>query len=404
MQGQPTRHTMNRRAFCQSAGLALAAIPLASSIALAQGATPAPGGATSRLADMLALVPAMLPAIENPAMLTMSFADIAAQLETTGVTPPDSMDDESASMWYAATRGLAMPMEATQYLNSWRDDYGFDLFQADQTVSVDLPPMHLSLYRGRFDHDAIRATLTANGYREVEVDGYTLLSLRDDFEQDVSSDFVYKLAAMNHAAFLEDGTIAFSSVKAALVAVLDVANGLAPAMVEQAGISTLVEQAPSDLVSVILINGTMLAMDVPASLIDLEPGATPDISAIATEIAETSEMPPIVMALLGATAGGPLVGDDIETPADVPDARAVAVALFLSPEHASAAAPVIEERLETDLSDATTRPYREMFPEFEVRAVPSAPLVIIDLAVQPGASTSILFQMLYARDLGFLAW
>ena len=83
MQGQPTRHTMNRRAFFQSAGLALAAIPLASSIALAQGATPAPGGATSRLADMLALVPAMLPAINRLRRWMVMCASYADRLKAT---------------------------------------------------------------------------------------------------------------------------------------------------------------------------------------------------------------------------------------------------------------------------------------------------------------------------------
>jgi hypothetical protein len=392
--------TMNRRTFSRAAGLAIAAPAIAS----AQGATPAAQPASGGIAGMLALAPATYPWVEEPASLMISYADLATQLEVTGVPAVDSMDDPDFSQWVAATRTLAVPQNAAQYLKFWREDYGFDLFQADETLELSLPPFNLSLFRGRFDHETIRATLTANGYREVEAGGHEILTLRDDYEQDLTSPFAYKLAAMNHVALLDDGTIACSSVQAALVAVLDVANGQAASLMEQAGIAQMADQVPADLVSAMIVSGTMLAGNIPPGLLDLEPGATPDFDAIATEIAATSEMPPVVMLLIGSTAGGPLFGEDIETPAGVPDARAVAVALFLTPEMAEAAVPVIEERLATGASAATAQPFSEFFPEHDVRAVPSAPVLVIDLTLGSETRPDILVNMLLNRDLNFLAW
>ena len=42
---------------------------------------------------------------------------------------------------------------------------------------------------------------------------------------------------MNFAVILDDGTLAFSSAGAPLAAVLDVAAGLGPSILEQAGVS-----------------------------------------------------------------------------------------------------------------------------------------------------------------------
>ena len=396
---------MSRRDFCRAAGLALAGMPLAGPMfASAQGAAPAAALRGGGLAEILAMAPASLPWVENPAQLTVSFADIARQLDVTRTPIPDSMDDPAYRQWGVALRALNVPRSPLEYLSFWRADYGFDLFQADQTLELDMQPFSLTLYRGRFDQDAIRATLTAKGYQEIEVGGYTLLSVRDDYEQDVFGPFAYNLSRMNHVVLLEDGTIAASSVKVALAAVLDIVAGKAPSMMDQASIAMTVEQTPEDLVSATMVSGTMLSGNIPVSLIELGPGATPDVSAIATEVAATSEMPPVAMALLGATAGGPLMWDDVETPAGVPDARAVALVLMLTPAAAEVAVSVIEDRLATGTSVDSGVPYSEWFPAHEVVAVPSRPVVLVELTLGPETPANILTSMLDRRDLGFLAW
>ncbi len=403
--------TMDRRMLSRAAGLAVAAAAAGGPVAtLAQGATPAAQPASGGLAEMLALAPASYPWVEEPENLTINVADIAAQLAVAGVTPPDTMDDPDARQWVTATFGMAMPIDALEYLRLWREDYGFDLLQADQTLWVSSPPFNLALYRGRFDHDAVRARLTEHGYAEIEFGGHTLLSLRDDYEIDFDGPFAYKLAAMNHAAFLEDGTIAFSSVRAALAAVLDVAAGNAPSLMDQSEIAMLAEHAPAGVVSGTIVPGTAVAGSLPPAVIEvIEAGGTPDLEAVAAEIAATGEMPPIALLMLYATAGGPFVDPsgtlEGPTPWDgVPDGRAGALALMLNPEAAEAAVPVVEERLATGETGDAGVPYTDYFPEWDVRAAPSQPVLIVDLVLAPERRRDHLWRMLFDRELGFLSW
>jgi hypothetical protein len=373
----------------------------------AQGATPPTDMDSTALHEMLARVPASLPHLENPAQAIISYADIAAQLDAVGVAPPDSVAAEEFNQWVGATWSLALPMPAARYMSSWHDDFGFDLTEVDQSLSIALPPFDLTLYRGRFNAEEVIRHLEDIRYRPIEVDGHVMVSVRGDFEQDLTAPTGYTLATMNFAVALDDGTLAFASAGAPLAAVLNVAAGQRPSLMDQAGIATMVASAPVDLVSAVLVHGAGLASGVPASLLDVAAeGRTPDISAIATEIAEAGRMPPVAMALLGSTAGGPLeIGDEsLALPADTPDARAVALLLMLTPEAADTAAAIVDERLATASSERLGQPFSQMFPERDVRVVPGTSVVLVDLTLGDGLQANILTQMLYSRDLGFLAW
>ncbi len=89
---------------------------------------------------------------------------------------------------------------------------------------------------------------------------------------------------------------------------------------------------------------------------------------------------------------------------DIPDAHAVIVLLMLSPAAAETAAPVIEERLATGSSTRTGEPYADFFPRQTVEAVERSPVVLIDLTLGESTPPGILMQMLFSRDLEFLAW
>ncbi len=372
--------------------------------------TPGAAGHSAQPSDgdlegILGLVPATLTDLDDPERANITYANIAAQLEAVDVAAPDSMDDEAFSEWFAATLGLPVPSHAAQYLQSWREDYGFDLLQADQTLQISLPPFDLSLFRGRFDEREIVGALRELGYKPVGNDR-PILAIRDDYEQDISAQTAYKFAAMNYATILEDGTLAFASAQAILESVLDVVAGETPSLAERSDIAELLPNVPEDLASALFVDGTMLTGAMPEALLELDPESTPDIDAIATEMAEGSDMPPVVMAMLGSTAGGPLEPDGETTPpsSDIPDARAVIVVALQSPDAAEAAAPIIEERLATGASASTDQPYAELFPERSVEAVPVTPVVRIDLTLGVGIQRNILMQMLFSRDLGFLAW
>jgi hypothetical protein len=374
-------------------------------LAGAQDATPAPGG-PSAIAAMLGRLPATLPGLDDPELGLITVADLAGQLAAVGIAPPETRDDPAYPAWQAATGPLGLPTSASSFGVYTREDYGFDLLQADQTLVVAVPPFSLAILTGRFDHDAIRAALTAAGYKSEEVGGHEVLALRDDRDMDRTAPEAFRMANMNVAAFLPDGALAFAAARAPIAAVLDVAAGNAPSMLEAHGVGTLLDAAPADLVSATLAPGTALAGGVPASMIDTAlAGGTPDVGGVATEIVATSEMPPILMALLGSTAGGPLIVDDapFELPAGTPDARAVAIALLATPEMAATAAEVVEARLASGASLEGT-PWAVQFPAASVTAVPGAPVLVVDLTLAPGTSPRILVNLLYSRDLGFLAW
>ncbi len=80
------------------------------------------------------------------------------------------------------------------------------------------------------------------------------------------------------------------------------------------------------------------------------------------------------------------------------------VALIGSPDAADDAAPITEDRLATGASARTVLPFTEFFPRRTVEAVPRSPVVVIDLTLGESTSRAILMQMLFNRDLGFLAW
>lgn len=367
------------------------------------GATPAVAPATNAMQEMFGRVPAQLPELEDQSSAIIAYVDIKAQIEAVGVTPPSNMDDPSYDAWLAATANPALPRSASPFGNYTREDYGFDLLQADQALSIALPPFSLTLLQGRFDQAAVLQALETAGYQPVEVGGHELLSLRGDFEMDVDAPKAFRMPAMNFAVILDDGSLAFASAGAPLAAVLNVAAGTALSMMEVAGMAMLLDAAPPDLVSAVVVQGTSIAGDVGLSLLD---EGTPDVSAIATEISETSEMPPVVMVLLGATAGGPLgtADDPVPVPEGAPEAHAVAVLLMLSPEAAEAAVPIIEERLDRGESRESGEPFTTMFPERSVVAVEGAPAVLMHLAPGDGVRPFILMNMLFSRDLSFLAW
>jgi hypothetical protein len=358
----------------------------------------------SALQAMLGSVPAELPDLDDPDQAIIAYADIATQLDAFDLAA-EGMTDDGIAAWAAATTGLPLPSPALQYQQSFGEDYGFDLVQVDRTLSIALPPFELSLYRGRFDQARIIQALREVGYTPVGSDARPILSIRGDYEQDISAPTAYKLSAMNYATILDDGTLAFSSAQGPLEAVLEVESGERPSLAERSDMEALGAGLPDDLVSAHIVHGSALAYGVPDELLAPDAAETPDLEAIATEIADQSDMPPIAMALLGFTAGGPVTaGEEVGLPADGPDARAVIALQMLSDDAATIAAPIIEERLATGSSAQTGQPYAELFPKQTVEVVTGTPVVRIDLVLGEDVSRGILMQLLYNRDLGFLAW
>lgn len=356
------------------------------------------------LPALLALVPATFPEVtaDQRDAVFVSYAEIAAQLSAVGVEPPLNPDDAAAVDRFAlATSGLALPYHAATKLRdgdlrAWRDTFGFDLSQVDQSLQVDAAAAGLTLYRGRFDQVELRSAWERAGYKPLDIDGVTVMAVGDDYELNLRSP-VGRLALqyMNYLVVLADGTLLAAPSRGIVEAVLDVAAGQAPSMRDRADVASLLAQAPTDLASAMLLSGSQLAAS------DRDGEATPP--------AAQASLPPIELALLAVTVGGPLrtfapAATPVPLPPGAPTARFVLALLLSSPEDAAAASPVITERLATGVSSWQDRPFAALFPEQSVRAVRGEPVVVVELAYGAATPSGIWLRLLNERGLEFVAW
>lgn len=375
----------------------------------AQSASPATGSLDPQdpFVSLLSLVPQTVEGLVNPTDFPVRYSNFSAQLSTVGIEPLDTIDDERIRDWQdEVNRTLLPPYDAYTHLPFWREDYGFDLLQADQTVEAGVAPYQLSLFRGRFDDQAVIEALEDVGYQPVSEDDPTIWSVRDDHAFDMNAPTAYKLANMNFGTILDDGTLVFASSLAIIQSVVDVAQGTAPALTERPEISSIVSSAPDDLVSAMIVNGEELAGGDP---LEEFVSGTPDLDGIATRVAEDMEsrmeLPPVRHLLLGVTAGWSAgSGSDTPEQADgVPATRNVAVAHMLSDADAQAAVPVIDERLATG-EPLSAPPFREIYPEWTVEAIAGTPVVRIDLIPAEATPPLAIYQLMVSRSLTFLAW
>src|SRR5205814_2192105 len=117
------------------------------------------------------------------------------------------------------------------------------------------------------------------------------------------------LGMMNYAAILADGTLVFTHWEETMRGVLTLESGHGTAMTRRVDVETLLPTLWPDLVSALIVPGTDLigeSLDVAAVMAT----TNPDVDSLATQMTTAEEefrrMPPVVTALLGATAGGPL--------------------------------------------------------------------------------------------------
>jgi len=216
------------------------------------------------------------------------------------------------------------------------------------------------------------------------------------------------LARMNNVALLPDGTLIYTTYLDDIERVLAVIEGRTASIASVAQVQPLVAAAGPDLASAILTGGAALRID---SMAVVGRGGEP-AAAIATRLAEPNPMPPVLLALLGVSQGGPApppLGDDAtpEPPSpDAPRARFRMALLLQTAEAAQAAAPIIEQRLEDGESLATGQPYADVFPaaERQVEVVPNTHVVRLDLGFAEDRPPGLWLQLFYQRDLGFVAW
>jgi hypothetical protein len=182
-----------------------------------------PAAPPGSLAAMLRLMPPLPHG--GGAVAEVRYADMATQLAAVGV-PAARSGGEPSEAWQQATSGLELPFTQFFWLPAWPEVFRFGLGEIDQTVEYSKTPLNLTLNRDRFDRAAVLAAWANEGYRPVAIGNVTIYSVRDDFELDLAAASAkLTMNGANHAAILDDATIAFSSVRDVVVGSVEAAAG-----------------------------------------------------------------------------------------------------------------------------------------------------------------------------------
>ncbi len=341
----------------------------------------------------------------------VTYANLALQAAETGVEAPTGDPGQPIpDDWMAAVGTMSIHSRASfMTLPEWEETFGFSLFDLDQVVEYAAPPDSYSLFRGRFDTDDLVRHWEAEGYQSRETDAGPYYTIRGDLEIEMGSDTGrLVMASANYVATLAPDTIAFAATEHLITEAVNLAAGTGTSFADEINVASLLEGIPDALSSAVIIPGSLLlAMGDPAELVIDDPGEI-DVDAIATRLAADAAaaamMPPLTLALLGSTAGGhsrsPATG--AATPvAGIPDARAVAVLVTTNHAAARTVAEVVDTRLQGSGGESA---WTDFFPAWVISVVEDEPVVTVELELAPERSPSILMQMLYRRELGFLTW
>src|SRR5262245_38124957 len=277
-------------------------------IATAQDATPSPtpSGPNTVFMDMLSIAPDVLDGSEATESDIAQFADVALQLQATGVSVPTSVDDPAMHLWVRAIRWMVLPQDLASRVfdPTWREVFGFDVLQVDQSLVAGEPPNVITILRGRFEQAEVIGALANSGYQEVDVDGLTIYSLSEDASVDLKNPVSQlALARMNNVVFLPDGTLVAAATLDLIRQVIAVSQGNANSLADRLDVSTIVNAMPRQLASAILVRGGVLQLGGMVIDFSASPGQTQELL---SQIDQLGEMPPITMALFGISPGGPL--------------------------------------------------------------------------------------------------
>lgn len=338
--------------------------------------------------------------------IVATFADFDAETAALGLTKPAAgASDEEITDWLRRMPGLAVPQDYSYLLTpEWREYTGFDAAQVSQTMEVGEPPAVVALYAGSFDRATAIETWVAGGYEEIEDDGdVAIYSIAEDQSFDLSNPIQQVfLARRNNVAIVGNELILFTSSLDLLRAALASATGAAPPLGEAPGVATLLGNTPR-LASGAVVSGSAI-QTLPVDII----GSTPD--EIATAISEQQsqdQVPPILLALVGVTPGGPMPTLDLTnpdaTPAPSPETATLELSLLmLTMDAAQQAIDIVGERLETAVSLRSNQPFTEIFASWELAVGEDAPVARLSFTLQ-NALPKIWMDLLFARDFPFLS-
>lgn len=336
-----------------------------------------------------------------------TFADLERQTVATGVArPPRNAGEEEIARWLNAMHALALPGDYGPFvlMPEARQFSGFGIEEVHQTAEIGNPPDMVSLYQGSFDRDRVQTAWSDAGYVEVESGDTAIWSISEDASFNPSNPVQrIFLSRHNNAAMISDDLIIFTGTLERMKAATAAATGEAVALASHSAITPLLNATPP-LASGALVPGS----GIMTSFVDGVIGDA-DTDAIASAIAgqlAAPQMPPVRVALIGVTGGGPYPSRETATgtgtPVPTPELARLEIALLTySPEEAQQAIDVAGARLETGVSQRTGRPYHELFASWELSVAQDGPVARLSLELGE-AWPNIWADLLYARDLGFI--
>ncbi|CAN5340154.1 hypothetical protein BH09CHL1_BH09CHL1_24120 [soil metagenome] len=341
--------------------------------------------------------------IASELSLIATFADLDLETAALGLTrPADDADERDIVRWMSRMPGLALPQDMAYFLTEeWALSTGFGPTQISQTVEIGEPPARVAMFSGAFDREMVINTWIDAGYNEIESDDEIAIysiSEDDSFSLDNPIQRVF-LSRRNNVAILGNDLVIFTSTLDLLRDAISSALGEATTLGEAPGVAALFPNTPH------LASG---AFTSGSSLQSLPPICSSPESA-ATAIAEQQsqgQVPPILLALIGVTPGGPLPTGDISeeaTPIPTPETATLEISLLMpSAEAAQQAIDVVGERLPTAMSYRINQPLTVYFKSWELSVSEDAPIARISIELQ-NSMPKIWMDMLFSRDFTFLS-
>lgn len=333
-----------------------------------------------------------------------SYADLATWCASHGIATPTSLDDPALARWLQATATLAIPSGLREHGTdaSFRQAYGFSLFDVQQLLVVGQAPDYVTIMRGTFDANALQNAWVASGYQAVEIDGITIWTLAPNDTIDLSPpESRPAMGALNNIVLLPDGTLIAATRTSRLESAIKAATGQAAPLAANEAIAPLLLPGTGldELGTAVLAKGTMLegtgaTMPVPSGTPDAFaplPG-TPTIA---------GEMPESIAVVIGL----PLPNEpSMATPATRSDLSMRMYLVMDGTEDALTARQVISSRLANDSSPVTAVPYRERIrlDRTSILERVGHPVVVLECSLL-GDDRDWL-AMIGNRDLGFAFW
>jgi len=392
-------HSVDRRRILSIAGGLLAAGGLPARWLRAQEGTPADADGAlgpARLAALLRVLPEDL-----SGDILFTWADLATQFDVVGLRRPDSPDDVD-SAFIQATQTLELG-DILRYatLPEYEETFGFAPIRVEQMLSDGDVGNGITLLRGRFSERDLIDAWERSGYTPVDTANGTVWSWADGAEFDASSPVSrFGAGALNYAAVLLDGTVAFAPTVALVAATFAVAAGDAQSLAEREEVAALIDTVPATLVSAMLLRGEALTFE--------DDFMTPEARQRIEELRVDQEdavgpMPPVAAALFGATAGLHYPDDAEDQPvpasADVPEPTVVVRLLTGTAEDAEQAAQVVAHRWAEWPSLVSGRQLTTLLDLRSAEAHERAPVTVLNFSPAAEATAGVWYQMIYAGDL-----